>query len=259
VRNEQWWRPSKYVERGGRHVPTRDRAELAPSSVLVAALVAERYAAAIPVHARGTLLDLGCGKQPLYAMYRHRVDRVLAADWPASLHASAQIDVFCDLAAPLPFADASADTVLLSDVLEHLPRPDLAFAEIARTMAPGAHLIMNTPFLYRIHEAPHDFHRHTRFSLERLAATSGLEVVALQELGGALDVTVDLAGKLVEQVPVVGGLLAAGLQRTAVRLGSSRLWRTIRRLTAPTFPLGYFMVARKPPDVLSPAGPPEPS
>jgi len=45
----------------------------------------------------------------------------------------------------LPFADGSFDLVICSWVLEHLQRPERAFAEISRVLRPGGHFIFLTP------------------------------------------------------------------------------------------------------------------
>lgn len=45
----------------------------------------------------------------------------------------------------LPFADDSIDLVIASEVVEHLPNPELAFSEIARVLAPGGYLALTVP------------------------------------------------------------------------------------------------------------------
>jgi SAM-dependent methyltransferase len=45
----------------------------------------------------------------------------------------------------LPFPSSTFDLVITSWVLEHLPRPSLAFAEAARVLRPGGHLITLAP------------------------------------------------------------------------------------------------------------------
>ena len=245
MKHVEQWRPSKYAMIAGRLAPSKDVHELAPSSRLMARLLTSRYQQALAMHARGRLLDLGCGKVPFYEAYRPHIQEVVCVDWPGSAHGALHVDEFCDLSQPLPFADAMFDTVLSSDVIEHLPNPELAFQEIGRVLAPGGTLILNTPFLYMLHEVPFDFLRHSRYSLERLSALAGLHIEELNELGGLLHVLGDLVGKAVTVVPRIGGSLAVALQECAGWLACTSPGERITRATAPRFPLGYFLVARK--------------
>lgn len=45
----------------------------------------------------------------------------------------------------LPFADASIDVILSSEVVEHLPDPVPAIREMARVLKPGAYALITTP------------------------------------------------------------------------------------------------------------------
>lgn len=236
MRNREGWRPSKYVRRNGRLVASRDPREVAVGTRLVADLVAAAYDAALPRHARGRLLDLGCGKAPLFETYRDRVTDVTCADWGKSLHGGAYLDVECDLTEPLPFREKEFDTILLSDVLEHIPEPLRLWAEMARVLAPGGRILLNVPFLYWLHEQPHDYYRFTEFALRRFAEGAGLAVLELGPVGGWPQVMADLFAKGVAGVPLVGRPLAS-LAQWLARKGGGK----------PTaFPLGYFLVAGKP-------------
>lgn len=240
------WRPSKYVMRRGRLRPSNDPRELAVSSRLIGRLLVDHYQPVLAAHARGAMLDLGCGKVPFHAAYRDLVEETVCVDWPGSTHGTLHVDAYCNLASALPFADAAFDTLLSSDVLEHLPDATLAFREMARVLRPGGKLLLNTPFLYMLHEVPHDYARHTRYSLERLAVGAGLQVLVLEEIGGLFDVLADLAAKGLSPLPVMGNGLAAMVQRCALLLGATPPGRRLRCLSAPRFPLGYLLVAGKP-------------
>jgi glycosyltransferase involved in cell wall biosynthesis/SAM-dependent methyltransferase len=48
----------------------------------------------------------------------------------------------------LPFPDASFDLCCAHSVIEHLPDPGATFAEIARVLRPGGHLVFKTPNLW---------------------------------------------------------------------------------------------------------------
>lgn len=59
----------------------------------------------------------------------------------------------------IPLADASADVVVSSDVIEHLDNPEKLLKEVSRILKTGGQIIISTP--YRISEKPSDpYHTH---------------------------------------------------------------------------------------------------
>jgi SAM-dependent methyltransferase len=188
------WRPSKFVARGGRWISARGEVNVA--SRLFADRAVAHYAAAIRDHARGALADLGCGNAPLAGLYAPHVETMLWVDWPGSMHQKVKLDVSQDLNKPLRIETASLDTVLLSDVLEHIAKPDDLIAELRRILRPGGRAIIGVPFLYWLHEEPHDHHRYTIHKLRDFAAAHGFTVLREQVNGGGLDVVRDLLTKM---------------------------------------------------------------
>lgn len=246
MRNADRWVPSKYVWKRGQLAASRDPREVGIGSRLITDCVAVFYARELPRVARGRLIDLGCGKAPLYEVYRGHVDSVVCVDWPQSVHASPYLDHEVDLSRPLPFPDASFDTVLLSDVLEHVPDPWLLWSEIARVLSPGGCLVMNVPFMYGIHEAPHDYGRYTEFALRHHAAKAGLEVKLLDPIGGSLHVLADFLAKHIARIPAIGKLTAGAIQNIVALIDGTRLGKRFSARTSRPYPLGYFLVAHKP-------------
>lgn len=249
MRNETKWLPSKYIQRGKALVASRDTDEVGIASRLIADLVADRYATFLPQFARGRLVDLGCGKAPLYASYRPHVDSVTCVDWGNSVHTSPYLDIQTSLSELLPFDNESFDTILLSDVLEHIATPDMLWDEMERIVAPGGSVILNVPFLYCIHESPHDYYRYTSFALRRFAETRGMEVTVLESVGGGLEVLADTLGKLLQFVPVLGSPAAIAVQTTVAWLGRTRTGQRVAQRSGRVMPLGYFMIAQKPASV----------
>lgn len=239
------WSPSKFTWHRGRLVASRDPAEVSPASRLAADLIAGKYQSYLPLYASGRLLDLGCGKVPLFGVYRSLVTEAVCVDWANSAHGNKHVDIECDLTQPLPFAPASFDTVVLSDVLEHVPEPQKLWNEMARVLKPGGHAFVNVPFLYWLHETPHDFYRYTRFALHRLAESSGFRVLLLEPAGGAPEVLLDITAKILLPLPFVGRGLASMAHLLGRGLGNTGWGRRWSQGTATQFPLAYFLVAQR--------------
>jgi len=246
MKNQDQWKPTKYIFKNASLVSSKNPNFVNPFSRLMADIVASYYQPALKKHAKGILLDLGCGKVPLYQAYQPFIEENICVDWTKSLHDSDHLDLECDLNEPLPFHNRYFDTVVLSDVLEHLYQPDALVLEIHRILKPGGHLIMNVPFLYWIHEGPHDYYRFTEFALKKYIEHSGLTLVQLEPIGGAFEVVADIFSKMATRIPFFKSTLVTLIQFFSSIFYQSRLGRTIKNSTAPIFPYGYFLVAKKP-------------
>jgi SAM-dependent methyltransferase len=101
-------------------------------------------------------------------------------------------DVFAD-GARLPFRDASFDTVVLLEVLEHVADAPAVLDEIARVLKPGGRLLLSVPFLYPLHDAPHDYRRYTAPGLEAAIGRSGLVATRAQARNAGFEAAAILA------------------------------------------------------------------
>lgn len=245
MKNQDRWEPTKYEYYEGHLRAGRGPRGPQPASRLVTDLLAQAFEIAIPRYAKGRLLDLGCGSVPLYEAYRSHVTSIACVDWANSAHANSYLDLEWDLGTPLPFTDQSFDTIVLSDVLEHLSDPWLFWREANRLLAPGGHVILSVPFLYWLHEEPHDFFRYTRHALRRMAETNNFSVEQLDSLGDALAVATDTTAKLVAQMPTQGWRLALCVQQMSSILRRSRRVHALIQQTRENFPLAYVLVARR--------------
>ena len=245
MRNHAKWTPSKFVYRRGKLVASRDKKEVRVGSRLMADLVARFYDNQLKKYASGKLLDLGCGKVPLYEAYRNLIQENICVDWGNSLHKNEYIDVEWDLTRKLPFPDEEFDTVILSDVLEHIPNPQNLWNEMARVLAKGGHIFVNTPFYYFVHEEPHDYYRYTRFALERYVQSVGLNLIYLQPIGGIPEIIADLLAKTFQKFSWPGTIIAAAVQAGVELFGRTVLGKNISKKTGQHFPFGYALIAEK--------------
>ena len=75
--------------------------------------------------------------------------------------------------------DQEFDVVVLAEVLEHCHTPQLAMDKVKSALRPKGKLILTTPFIFPIHDAPYDYYRFTQFGLAHLL--TGFEDVTISE------------------------------------------------------------------------------
>ena len=142
---------------------------------------------------RGDLLDVGCGEMP-YRSFLPEAVRYTGIDVPQAdafaMQGSDEVISFDGLS--IPFPDASFDTVLCTEVLEHSPQPLALIAEMERVLKPGGTLIATVPFSARVHYAPYDFYRFSRYALQDMFKT--FDHVNIEERGNDIAV---IANKLI--------------------------------------------------------------
>ncbi|OZB76030.1 MAG: hypothetical protein B7X37_00380 [Halothiobacillus sp. 14-55-98] len=202
---------------------------------------AQQHKQRIAQRIRGRLLDIGCGEKPLTPFLSAGVDYI-GLDYPPTVAKgySGKADVFVD-GQRLPFADASFDCITILDVMEHLPNPEAAFGEMLRVLKPGGILISQTPFLYPLHDLPHDFQRWTGEGLSELTHHSKpLETAAVLT---NLALAKGMLDSLRARHP---GVLLLPLVMLLVPIINLLGWAFARLLPDEGFmPLGYTAVFRK--------------
>ena len=236
------WRPTKFEKINGRWRCSRDPYELARTSRVSSSLALEALGSALKQHAQGHFADFGCGKVPFYGIYADLVNQVTCIDWPNSVHESSHIDIEADLNCPISVEDESFDTIFCSSVLEHIWDHRIMWREMTRSLKPGGTMILGVPFIYALHETPHDYFRWTRYAFEKACEENDLEVVELEPYGGGIDVVADL---LVRSLGILSDRLAGIAGRIVSRLLRRQRAKRIAPAAFEALPLGYLLVARK--------------
>ncbi|HQU85463.1 MAG TPA: methyltransferase domain-containing protein [Pyrinomonadaceae bacterium] len=133
--------------------------------------------------AHGVLLDVGCGTKPYLPVFKPFVEKHLGIEYsPESVFRGHKADIFGD-AMNLPLEDNSVDTILCTEVLEHLPDPEKAISEFFRILRPGGTLITTAPFIYPVHDT-WDFFRYTPKGLAAIMTRRGFEIERVESLSG---------------------------------------------------------------------------
>lgn len=217
---------------------------------------------------QGNVLDVGCGNKPWREVFKN-AKRYTGVDYlgpSATSEASQNVDVIAN-AEHLPFLSASFDTLLAMRVLEHVRRPEVAVAEFHRVLKPGGTIMLTTPFLYRVHNAEHDFHRWTANGLADLLQHHGLEGITVRPVGGPYVVVVtaicvrthyEMSGW--RSADTTAAKVRAFLWRCLVRplllplylvangIGALVYWRTPLSPRDESMPITYVATARKGPE-----------
>ena len=195
-------------------------------------------------YAHGKLIDLGCGTAPFWPALAPRVELYHGMDlWPRS----DKTTFAGDIQTLGMVRDASYDTAVCIEVLEHVPDPFAAVAAIRRVLKPGGVVVISVPHLSRLHEVPHDYYRYTEYGLRALLERAGLEVVELRVKGGLFSflghqlstILLALAWSL---PPFKPGLLF--VNKWLLARGCTWIDRVLD--TGRTFPQGYVVAAIKP-------------
>lgn len=130
-------------------------------------------------YVKGKVLDVGCGRRPYEKTLFAGATDYIGVDY---LSDRSRPDVICS-ALGLPFAADVFDTVVSTEVLEHLPEPLLALREMRRVLKPAGRLVLSTPMYWPRHDLPCDFFRYPYDGLLHLVKESGLELIKLYNRG----------------------------------------------------------------------------
>ena len=131
----------------------------------------------------GKLIDIGCGTKQYKELLSPFVDEHVGVDYSETLHGLENVDIVAT-AYNIPVDESSYDSVLCTEVIEHLEEPELAFNEFLRILKPGGYALITNPFIWHLHEEPRDFYRYSKHGLRYLATKVGFEVVEIEPVGG---------------------------------------------------------------------------
>lgn len=139
---------------------------------------------------RGKVLDIGGKKERRRGSFIPPVQKTDCWHY-VNLDPATNPDYLCD-AAKLPMAAGQYDIVLLCEVLEHVPAPELVIAEAYRVLADRGRLFISMPFLSGLHADPEDYQRWTGAQLGRVLRKIGFGSAEIIPMGGPFSVVYDM-------------------------------------------------------------------
>ena len=195
----------------------------------------------------GRLLDVGCGMKPYESLLAQHDSRYYGTDWPVTMKGSyggsTRADFFSD-SMVLPFPKGTFDTIVSTQVLEHVRQPEIVIPEMARVLKPNGVLILSAPMTWPLHEEPHDYYRYTLHGLRHLLKKSDFEILDEIPRGNNWTTMAQMfldtqVGNLGRRLPekIYTSLLSLAVNHTCSLVN---LFKPVRRLC-----LGWVMAARK--------------
>ena len=136
---------------------------------------------------KGETLDLGAGNAKYKSLIKPHTSKYTTFD----MVPGPNIDVVGDIL-NLSFKDKSFDTVISTQVLEHVQKPWVMVSEIERILRPGGTAIVSAPFLVPYHADPHDYFRYTKEGMSALFTINNFEVIECNGYGGFFGVLYEM-------------------------------------------------------------------
>lgn len=132
-------------------------------------------------YSKGLVLDAGSGR----GAWKDVIEReAVRESVDLAPKAEEQVTWIADLTS-MPLVPSNRyDAAVCHQVLEHVPDPAAAVAELHRVIKPGGFLVISVPHLSRQHELPHDYFRFTPAGLKRLLSDAGYQSISVQTYGG---------------------------------------------------------------------------
>ncbi len=138
----------------------------------------------------GDVIDIGGKKEKKRGNFRPPLTQVKSWQY-VNIDKTTSPDYCCN-AENIPVADASFDTALLCEVIEHLERPVAVLREALRVLKTNGTLIISIPFLFPLHADPHDYQRWTERKIRSVLQEVGFSEIHIATMGGVGAVIQDL-------------------------------------------------------------------
>ena len=128
---------------------------------------------------KGKILDFGSGSKPYQHLFK-KFQYYFSIE-VLSNKKNLKSDIYYN-GNQLPFASNSFDSILCTEVLEHVENLDNVIKELYRVLKPGGRMIITTPFMCIEHEIPYDFRRFSYSGLLGLFKKKKFKILKSKKL-----------------------------------------------------------------------------
>lgn len=125
-----------------------------------------------------TIVDIWCWSKPYQDLFDYSEYIWVDVEMSWHDHTNESIDIFFD-GRILPFENGFADSILCTQVYEHIQYLDDVISESNRILKPGWYMLVTLPMTIWEHEQPYDFRRFTTFGITHELQSHWFEVVEI--------------------------------------------------------------------------------
>lgn len=125
----------------------------------------------------GSVLDIGGGLSPFHDLVQS--NEYTNIDQDASLNPTVVGNILA-----MPFSKNSFDSIICTEVLEHIAEPNMAIKEMHRVLKEKGYAYITVPMSWSLHYEPYDFYRFTKYGIKYLLEKEGFTVLKIHPIGG---------------------------------------------------------------------------
>ena len=130
------------------------------------------------------ILDIGAGPGFFDEIF-YKFDKYLSIDF----YHYPNVDIVSNIIEKrIPIRPSSIHCIILSNVLEHLSRPEKLLLECSRILKGKGKLIVIVPFMFKLHQEPYDYYRYTHYKLREMFEENGFGDIVIKKMGTIVEV-----------------------------------------------------------------------
>lgn len=152
---------------------------------------------------KGNLLDIGCGSKPYEDLFK--VKKYVGLDIDSKTSRDKKKADFFYKGKKFPLKSACFDSVICSEVIEHVFDPDYFLKETNRVLKKNGRLLISAPFIWDEHEQPYDYARYSSFGLKHLLKKNNFTIISAKKIGTDVSTIFQLVNcyiyKIIEKYP----------------------------------------------------------
>lgn len=140
------------------------------------------------------VLDIGCGEKLYY--HKSIKAKVVCAD----IDNTRKTHIVCD-AMSLPLKKSKFDGIVCVNSLYYHNNPSKSIKEFSHVLKKNGKLVLITPFIYPIHDAPDDKYRFTEYGIRELLKDD-FNIKTIKTVGGIFNLPAVFFHSLIKGIPL---------------------------------------------------------